>query len=365
MKRVLLVNPFGLGDVLFSIPLLLAIKKSGVERLDVILGSRTAQLVKRFGCVDVIFSVSKDELKKKPIFSSLKYTARLLNTLRRNRYDTLVDLSLTREYAFWSQFFLGIRTRVGFDFKSRGFFLTDPIPLPDGFKDRHVMRYYEDLAGRLGISMDGVSLTWPRDPDEEASALKKASEAGLGPDRAFLAVSPGGGASWGQDAIFKRWSPEKFSLLSTRLSALWGMEGIAILGSSEEAMLAGRFLQACSVPAVDLTGKLTLGETAALIRRSRLFLGNDGGLLHVAKSVGVPTASIFGPVDHRVYGPYPRTERDAVVCYENLECRPCYKKFRYNAACRHRACLTELTVEEAARQIEHQPVARLWKVPYL
>ena len=101
MKNVLLVNPFGIGDVLFATPLLRALKESGVSRLDVILGSRTADVLKTNPYVDEIMSIRKDELKDVSRIRLFSYLFQLFVKLRSRRYDTLIDLSLTREYAFW------------------------------------------------------------------------------------------------------------------------------------------------------------------------------------------------------------------------------------------------------------------------
>ncbi|MHB8620687.1 MAG: glycosyltransferase family 9 protein, partial [Chloroflexota bacterium] len=55
----------------------------------------------------------------------------------------------------------------------------------------------------------------------------------------------------------------------------------------------------------DLAGRTSFGQTAALIRRCRLFAGNDSAALHLAAAVGTPFAGIFGPSDpvrHRPMG---------------------------------------------------------------
>jgi ADP-heptose:LPS heptosyltransferase len=61
--------------------------------------------------------------------------------------------------------------------------------------------------------------------------------------------------------------------------------------------------------AVDLVGKLSLAEVAAVLARADLYVGNDSGLMHIAAATGVPTLGLFGPTPASEYGPVgPRAE---------------------------------------------------------
>ena len=58
--------------------------------------------------------------------------------------------------------------------------------------------------------------------------------------------------------------------------------------------------------AINLAGRLTLPEIAAFLARSRLFIGNDSGLMHLAAASGVPTLGLFGPTNAAAYAPVGR-----------------------------------------------------------
>ena len=66
---------------------------------------------------------------------------------------------------------------------------------------------------------------------------------------------------------------------------------------------------------VDLFGK-SLTSTAAYMKKSHLFIGNDSGLMHLATACKLPTIALFGPTNDLVYGPWGknniviRTEED-------------------------------------------------------
>jgi len=99
-------------------------------------------------------------------------------------------------------------------------------------------------------------------------------------------------------------------------------------------------------PTIDLGGQTTLGQFVSLLARLKLVICNDGGPLHLAVSQGVPTVSVFGPVDPRVYGPYPPSPHHVAVYREELPCRPCYRQFKLPPCPYERACLTTLGPEE-------------------
>ncbi len=55
---------------------------------------------------------------------------------------------------------------------------------------------------------------------------------------------------------------------------------------------------------IDLTGQVDLLTAYACLKRARLFVGNDSGLMHLAAAAGAPTVGLFGPSDERLYGPW-------------------------------------------------------------
>jgi ADP-heptose:LPS heptosyltransferase len=73
----------------------------------------------------------------------------------------------------------------------------------------------------------------------------------------------------------------------------------------------------------------------------------------MAVALGIKTVSIFGPVDERVYGPYPPSQ-DHIVVKKDISCRPCYRNFRMPECERNRDCIRAVGIEdvfEAARRL--------------
>lgn len=97
-------------------------------------------------------------------------------------------------------------------------------------------------------------------------------------------------------------------------------KGIVIIGGKEDRPLAEQFQAEFPYKAINLTGKLTLRETAAVIQRCTLFIGNDSAPMHLAAAVGTPVVAVFGPSSSEKYHPYGTPYR---VLEADLACRPC------------------------------------------
>ena len=353
IRRVLIVHPYGIGDLLFITPVLRALRLlPGIEKIDLLLGSRTDAVVRANPHVDDIMIVDKDLFHRQGKWKTFTDVRRLAARLGKEHYDLLLDYSMRGEYAFFSRFFLGIPRRAGFDYKRRGFFHNIRLPIPDGFRGRHVADYFCDLAEMAGIPVkDRHFEFYVTEQDREEVRTLLAGKTGYDAKR-FFVIAPGGGESWGKDAHFKQWPAHFFAELASGLKIRYGMESAVILGSGNEKEKAEELAGALKFPALNLCGRTSLGATAVLIQQSAFFLGNDGGLMHLAHALRVPVIAFFGPVDPQVYGPYPASQNAAVIIKEDLDCRPCYQKFRYKSDCTHRNCLQALTPQEAAALLD-------------
>ncbi len=233
LKRVLVVHPYGLGDFLFVTPVLRALRLiPTIEKVDLLLGSRTSEVARENPHVDEIFVVDKGRYQKQNRWQTFREVAALGLELRSRRYDLLLDYSLRSEYAFLSRLFLGIPRTAGFNYKRRGFFHTIRFPLPEGFSQRPAVDIYCGLAERAGVRTQDRWLELYLSDSARSGALQKwQAKTGRKDLGRFLFVSPGGGESWGKDAHFKQWPAPFFAELCGRLCAAGGFEGVVILGS--------------------------------------------------------------------------------------------------------------------------------------
>lgn len=346
-RRVLIVNPFGIGDVLFTTPLVQALRRAFPEAyLGYLCNRRTEPILRENPDLDALFIYEKDEwrdLQRQSAWRGLRYLAGLLQQVRRARFDLAVDLSLGERYAL-TLALLGVPRRIGFDYRRRGRFLTDRLPI-DGYHDQHVVEYYRRLLAFLGITMrEGALQLRVSDADARWANDWLAAQA-FRPGAPRIGVVPAGGVSWGIGAPFRRWGAEGFAAVGDALAERYGAH-LILFGERADQPICAAVSRGMKRPCLNLSGQTTLGQFVSLLGRLDLVICNDGGPLHLAVSQQVKTVSVFGPVDPRVYGPYPAdARRHRVICREELPCRPCYHQFRLPPCPYERACLTGIKPE--------------------
>lgn len=96
---------------------------------------------------------------------------------------------------------------------------------------------------------------------------------------------------------------------------------------------------------------LSLVQLASVMEESRLFIGNDSGISHMAAALGLPTLAIFGPTDHRVWSP--RGERVEVI-RRGIPCSPCAEERFF--LCRDLECLNMIEVGDVLKGLKRMGV---------
>jgi len=268
--------------------------------------------------------------------------------LRKKRYDLTVDLSLGYQISFLLML-AGAKKRIGYNYRNRGRFLTDKLDI-EGFHDKHVSEYDLDFLKLIGLERNlksGLEFDISAEDNHWADGVLK--DRGLD-KMTLIGIAPGGGKSWGDNAIYRTWGSKNFSYVAAELAKKHNVFFI-LFGSGDDRPLCDTIEKDIPDKAVNLCGNLSIEQSAALIGKCALLICNDSGILHIAVSRGVKTISIFGPVDDRVYGPYPPSGNHKAVVAEGVLCRPCYRNFRHTS-CGHRACLEKINKEKVIEAAE-------------
>jgi heptosyltransferase-3 len=149
------------------------------------------------------------------------------------------------------------------------------------------------LGAMLGLSPPPLPVVWVAEADRRSAA-------GLLPaNRPIVVLAPT--ANW----LPKVWPAERFAAMFQSLAATLVPGATAVVlggpGPAERGMAAP--LLAALPDALDLVGRLSLPEVAAVLRQAALFVGNDSGLMHLSAAAGAPTIGLFGPTDATTYRP--------------------------------------------------------------
>src|SRR5207248_1580948 len=141
------------------------------------------------------------------------------------------------------------------------------------------------------------------------------SREGIQEDRPLIAchVSSNNGQS-------KRWPIPYWAMLIDRLIREQGAQ-VVLTGAPDDLPLIERVTNFMRERAINLAGKTSLAELAALLQRADLLISGDSGPMHIAGAVGTPLIAIHGPTDPALSGP---VSPGATVLRSDIWCSPCY-----------------------------------------
>jgi heptosyltransferase-3 len=345
LRRVLVVKLRHHGDVLLASPVFSVLKNHAPHlEIDALVYDETRDMLARHPAISALHVVGREWRESGPV-AQLRAEWDLLARLRARRYDLLVHLTDHRRGATLARL---LRPRYavapnepGKDrFWKRSF--THLYALPRGGR-RHMVELNLDALRRLGVQPEADERALVLVPGREAEAKVEQLLAANGlAGRPFVHVHPT--SRW----LYKCWPESRFASLLDRLhDAGWPAVLTAAPSAAEMAML-GTIRGATRAPVVDLGGKLSLEELAALSARARLFIGVDSAPMHIAAAMATPVVALFGPTGEVTWGPWSRRAR--IVTSDAFPCRPCGRDGCGGGKLSE--CLATLPVEQVLRAAE-------------
>lgn len=327
---ILVIRFSSLGDIVLMLPLLRELRR-GFPGSEIHLATRSKYtgLLNGNSDVDHIHALEDDTLA-----SSL----RLFDLLRKKDFDILIDAHGVVRSVLMSTFLsAGRKIRIDKEQVKKTLLIRHNVNLYKQIRSQ-AERYLE-IATRLGTTLSGEPclIDIPEAADIKAGALlAQAKITGM----PLIAIAPG--ARWPA----KRWPEVYFGDLVKYLSER-GF-GTVLAGDAGEGDLCEKIKgrSACSLNAA---GRLSLIESAALLRKCILLVTNDSAPLHLSESVGTPVIAFFGPTV-KEFGFFPRLP-GSVVLERELECRPCSRNG--SKPCRYgtKECLVSITPPEALEAV--------------
>lgn len=351
--RILIVNPFGIGDVLFTVPVIKALKENFKDAsIGYLCNARTKDIIETNPSIDKLFVYEKDEYRKlwkSSKVACIKKSLGLVKEIKDARYDVALDYSLAPEMGIFL-WLCGIKQRIGFNYKNRGRFLTQKV-LMKGYKEKHVIDYYLELLTSLGIKPISEPKLELFLKDEDVKWAKEfLKDNGVVEGARVVGIVPGGGESWGVDAKYRLWDEKNFAKLADHIVERYKCS-LILLGGPSEVERCSRVIRMMKAKPISACGKTSLRQYAALMKLCSVVISNDGGPLHTAVAVGARTISLFGPVDTKVYGPYSKDRDRHVIITAGLSCQPCYKDFKLKK-CEKPLCMEAIDVNDVIKVID-------------
>lgn len=195
-------------------------------------------------------------------------------------------------------------------------------------RGEHIADQFLDVLHPLGIRNEGGPLTLTLGERDSCWAGQFWKEKELSWN--VVCLHPGSGGEG------KRWEGERFAQLGDWLRSELGARILIVSGEADEKV-ADEVAHKMKTRPI-LLRELELPRLASLLRRCRLFVGNDSGVSHLSALLGIPTIAIFGPSDPTIWGP--RGKR-VVIIRKDIRCSPCADF----TSCQ-RECLRLISVDE-------------------
>lgn len=328
-QRLLVVRLDTIGDVLLSEPAIAALKRRFPRaRLDLVCGGAGRAVLAGNPHVDrfVLYNAPWHAAWRGQAVDWLAQGRALLavlRDLRAQRYDAVIELrGDVRDIAFAA--LAGAPVRIGNSTRGGRHLLTHDVPAP---VDAHRVEWCLRLVAALGAA------STPETPALVVSDAARRRAAELLPGDRWAVLHLGAGFA------SKILPAATFAEIADGLAAR-GYQ-LAVIGGKEDERLVLALLERCRAPMLVLAGKLSLVESAAVIERADLFVGNDSGPMHLAGSVGTPVVAFFGPSEPWRYHPWGAPYR---IVELDLPCRPCD-----HVHCVHGEylCMTRITAGQA------------------
>ncbi len=262
--------------------------------------------------------------------SGTRETLAMARSLR-GRYDWVLDLFGNPRSALLTAL-SGAKLRAAIAPMPRALAYNHRPEIPEGLAaPTHYLAILESLTGTMERNAPKVHLSG----NERETGARLLADRGVGPTSIAILV--------GASQATKEWPLESYA----RLAALLKMGGRfepVFLGQPGKRKALDRIRQ-LSHSQVVILPELPLRELSGVLVNMRALVAPDGGVLHLAIALGLPTLGLFGPTDPSIWFPYEGLPHAELVI-RDAHCRPCHLH-----ECPDPFCLQTISPEHVAERL--------------
>ncbi len=344
--RILVIRPDHLGDVLLLTPALRLLRQQlPVAHITLLIGPWSAAAIAHNPDVDTVITCpfpGFTRTEKPSLLQPYLLLFKMALLLRGRGFDAAL---VTRDDHWWGALLAaaaGIPRRFGYALPEVNPFLTDAL---QHTFDMHVTAQSTALVEALTGSKAATlpQLRAPISPADTAWAVAWLEAHAIERSRPLAAVHPGSGG------MAKLWPSSYWRDLIVVLQE----QGLQVLvtGGAGEHELVATIVDGLAAGPHLLLGEATIGQLAALYCHCSVVLGVDSGPLHLAATTGVQTVALFGPGNHRRFGPWGPAARHVVV-RSGLWCSPCGVLDHCPRGTAPSECMTLISVGDVRQVLE-------------
>ncbi len=321
--KYLVIRFSSIGDIVLTSPVVRGLKQQ-VENAEIHFATKgkLAPVVSKNPYIDKVHVLDKD-------------INTLIGELEKEQFDYIVDL----HHNFRSARIKSRLKATAFSFEKLNaqkflliYFKINRLP------KKHIVDRYLETISVFGVGDDGEGLDFfiPEDGQYDKNRLPGLFREG------FVAFVVAGTYST------KRLPVKKIIEICNSIDF-----PVVLLGGKSEMGASREVARGTGSNVLDLVGKLSLGQSASLVRDANLVLANDTGLMHIAAAFKKKILSFWGSTVP-AFGMYPYRPHPASKIFEvkGLRCRPCSKLGYNKCPKKHFNCMNQIDVQEVSRWVK-------------
>jgi len=363
IRNILILNMTRMGDLIQSTPAISGLRKQyPSSHITLLVTSVFSDFSKRIPYIDEIVTFDIDQFEDKDQLNGIfwirlyKYIETLLNSLKVQKYDLLINLSHSKLSALMISYLKIINIR-GFSCNATGDRVTqDPWMQYFGIEpfNRVVNPFnlVEIFTRSTGSSPEDNPITIRQDCGANDSITEIISQHNI-EDEDFLI-----GIQAGSSIKGRRWSTRAFAELADGLVENHCAK-IILFGVASEKALAEEIISFARYKdkLIDLTGKTSIGQLLTLVKRCNYLVTNDTGTMHIAAVVGTPIIGLFFAHAHPFEtGPY---SPGHLIFQARISCAPC----SYGVECNDTVCVRKVLPDHLLSMIRIHEKDGKWTLP--
>lgn len=331
IKKILIIKPRGIGDIILSTIVLENLQKHFHKaKIDYLVESFAKEVLENNPLINKILTFEKSDFILKTILK-----------IRREGYDLVIDLWSNPRTAQIT-FFSGAKFRVGYAYRGRKYAYN--IKSQVGRGNTHSAEHNLELLSVAGIPIVSKKIIYKLTNVSIEFAESFINH--IEKKETLIGIIPSGG--WNSKRCPKEKWVEIIKSLSVKINCniliLWGQDDF------EDA----NFIKNNVTNSI-LAPETNLKQMAGLLNLCNLVIANDSGPMHLSAALGIPTLGLFGPTDPKKHGPY--SDNSDFVIKNDLHCIICNKlECPFNKECFYEMDID--TIIEKSKKLLHKNVEK-------
>jgi heptosyltransferase-3 len=292
--KILILKVQTIGDTLLITPLIKNLKEHYSDAIiDVMVNEGTEHMLTLNANINQVIEYKRESYRSLSKLQRLSKNIQLLKKIRRAQYDLVIDLDEGDRGAFIT-LVSGAKTKVGSSTISSQFLRSTYTHLLPKRGNRHTVEINLDSLKLLNLPIINkqVEIFWSKEDDEFIA--KKLSGV-----KQFIHIHPFS-KGWFKDVNIQT-AAQIIDYCEQELDIKAVITAAPI---QRELDKLDDILKLCQSKPINLGGRFTLKQIAALNSKSKLFIGVDTAIMHISAANNVPTLAFFGPTAPDTWGPW-------------------------------------------------------------